>query len=212
MSKVVVENVTFSHVHVFQAKANKQGILKFSSAILIDKTNKTAVAAVKAAIDAAVAEGIAKGYFTAAMKSIIKLPLRDGDAELASEQKSGDEYKGRLFFNANANDTSPPGVVKPENGIAVPIKDPLEFYSGCKGHVSISFYPFKTQDGTAKGVAAGLNGCYKLADGDRLDGRENTASVFADHAEVDSANQDDTLTDPVLPLVGLVNQQIDPFS
>lgn len=184
MPQVKLENITFSYVHVSQPKRNKQGVLKYSACVLIPKgspAHKMALAAQEAAIK----EGIAQGKFTPAMVSTLKLPLRDGDKELETEQKSGEEYKGMVFVNANANESSPPSVSKPSQGQIVPITDPTEFYSGCKGHTQLSFYPFCTEDKMSKGVAVGLNHCLKLADGQRLDGRVSADSAFADYADLE---------------------------
>lgn len=210
MPKVVLKDVTFSHVHVFNARPNKQGVMKFSSCILVDKSNAVTITAMKAAQEKAIQEGITLGKFTAAMIPALKLPIRDGDAELATEIKSGAEYKDRLFVNANTPEKSPPGVLKPEGGIAVPILDPLEFFSGCRGHASVSFYPYKVPDG-AKGVAVGLNGCYKLAEGERLDGRENQADVFSEFASEDSSESLSTESEAAQAKAG-AKQDNDPFN
>jgi len=194
MPTIVAENVTFSYLNIFEPRADLSGRMKYSACILIDKSNAKVVAAVRKAIKEAINEGIAKGFWTAAMVPTLKTPLRDGDEELATEQKSGDEYKGRIFLNANSPEKSPPGVVKAEGGLAVPIKDPLEIYSGCKGHVYLAFYPYKIKAG-AKGIAVGLNGIYKLEDGDRLDGRKSAETVFSSYAEVDSTPDEDTPSD-----------------
>lgn len=182
----ITEEVTFSYAHLFVPKPNQEGILKYSVCILLDKTNKSERARWDAAIESAIQMGIAKGMFTANQRPILKTPIRDGDEELKTEMKKGLEYKARWFVNANANVTDregnpvpPPAVTKPSNGIAVPILDPLEMYSGCKGRAIISFYPFANK---SKGIAVAVNGVYKTKDGDRLDGRVDAISAFAQFA------------------------------
>ena len=190
----ITAEVTFSYVNLFKPKANQEGVMKYSACILLDKANKEEKKRWDAAIEAAILIGISKGMFTANQRPILKFPTRDGDAELATEQKKGLEYQGRWFLNANANveDKSgapvpPPAVTKPQGGIAVPILDPLEFYSGCKGRAIISFFPFSNK---TKGIAVGINGAYKTKDGDRLDGRVDATSVFAQFAAEDSESED----------------------
>lgn len=199
MPQVVLKDVVFSYVNVFEPrKMDEDSPAKYSCRILIDKKNAVALKAAKAAIDAAIDEGIGKGYWTKAMKSSLKIPLRDGDEELKAELQKGPEHEGRIFFNANAREDSPPGVVKPVGGKPVPIDDPLEFFSGCIGHAYISFYPFKTKN--SKGVAAGLNGCYKLREGERLDNRVPASTVFAEFAETDENLDEDFGSDNDFPV------------
>lgn len=180
----ITDEVTFSYVNLFEPKVNQSGDLKYSVCILLDMSNKKEKKRWDAAINAAIEGGIQKGKFTANQRPILKMPIRNGSEELATEVKKGLEYKDRWFINANANPSSPPGITKPNNGIAVPITDPLEFYSGCKGRAIISFYPYSSNG--SKGVAVGINGVYKTKEGDRLDGRVDAVSVFNQFAEADS--------------------------
>lgn len=184
----VTDEVTFSYVSLFEPKPNQSGALKYSVCILLDKANKVEKKRWDEAIEAAILMGVAKGKFTANQRPILKLPIRNGCEELATEVKKGLEYSQRWFINANANPDSPPGVTKPQGGRAVPITDPLEFYSGCKGKAIISFYPFSSTG--SKGVAVGINGVYKTGDGDRLDGRVDAVSVFNQFAEEASESGD----------------------
>ncbi|MGD1831019.1 MAG: DUF2815 family protein [Spirochaetaceae bacterium] len=180
-SNFVTDIVTFSYANVFEPKLNPSGKLKYSACLLLDKTNSAEKARWDACIDAAIQLGIKQGKFTANQRPILKTPIRDGDEELKTGIKKEESYKGRYFVNANSD--NPPGVTKPQGGVAVPIADPLEFYSGCKGRAIITFYPYS--EGGSRGIAVGLNGVYKVADGDRLDGRVNASAVFSQFAEAD---------------------------
>lgn len=184
----VTDIVVFSYTAVFEPKLNPSNKLKYSACLLLDKSNTAEKAKWDACVDAAIKAGIKKGLFTANQRPILKLPIRDGDAELKTGIKKGDEYKGRLFVNANSD--NPPGVTKPQGGQAVAITDPLEFYSGCVGRAIISFYPYS--QGGSRGIAVGLNGVYKTGEGERLDGRVNATSVFAEFAETDGDLEGDT--------------------
>jgi len=190
-NNLITDQVTFSYVHLFEPQVNPSGVPKYSVCLLLDKDNKAEKAKWDGAIESAINAGIKKGKFTAAQRPILKLPVRDGDAELATEQKKGDEYKNRWFVNASANVTDrnggvvpPPQITKPQGGVAVPILDPTEFYSGCVGRAIISFYAYN--EGGSKGIAVGINGVYKTGEGERLDGRVNATSAFADFAAQDS--------------------------
>lgn len=193
----VTGEVVFSYVHLFTPKADDDGNLKYSVCILLDKKDKAEKARWDAAVEAAIQTGITKGMFTANQRAILKMPVRDGDEELASELKKNAEYKGRWFINANSahlkKDGSinpPPAITKPLNGVAVPITDPLEFFSGCIGRAIISFFPFKSPKG-ARGIAIAINGAYKTGEGERLDGRVDAVSVFSKFAEEDSPSEDE---------------------
>jgi hypothetical protein len=133
-------------------------------------------------VERAILDGIKKGKFTANQRTILKLPIRNGDQEIATGvKKPGQGYEGHWFINCNSDD--PPDVTKPQGGAAVPILDQNEFYSGVFGRAIVSFYPYN--EGGSRGIAVGLNGCYKTGEGERLDGRVNATSVFAEFAADD---------------------------
>lgn len=181
---VTDDGITFSYVALFEPKVNLSGILKYSVCLLLSKDNKKEKTKWDGAIEAAIETGIKKGMFTANQRPILKTPIRDGDAELATEMKKGEEYKNAWFVNANANADSPPTITEPQGGVAVPILDQTKFFSGCVGRAIISFFPYDS--GGSKGVAVGINGAYKTGEGTRLDGRADAVSVFAEFAEKDS--------------------------
>lgn len=199
-SNVITAEVRFSYVRLFEPVPNQSGVMKYSACLLLDKENAAEKKRWDAMIEAAIKKGIEDGKFTANQRPILKLPIRDGDKELATEQKKGEEYKGMWFVNASANHTNrngevqpPPEVTKPQGGVAVPILNPSEFYSGCHGRAIITFYAFN--EGGSKGIAVAINGAYKTKDGDRLDGRVSAVSAFADLAAADSAEYTETETD-----------------
>lgn len=168
----------FTYVNVFEPKANLSGDLKYSCGLMFPKTDTSAIATIKKAIDDAIQAGISKGTITAAqVKSrTFKYPLRDGDAyyeEADESAKAGREgYRGMMFLSASSN--NPVGIVDRH---ASPIMDPSEFYSGCWGHADIRFYAFNRGGGI--GIGVGLQNVMKKKEGDRLDGRQDAATAFA---------------------------------
>lgn len=104
---------------------------------------------------------------TAAL-SVLKTPLRDGDAERPDDEA----YKNAYFVNANA--TSAPGIVDADLN---PILTRSEVYSGVYGRASITFYAFNSSGN--KGIACGLNNLQKIRDGEPLGGKASTESDFA---------------------------------
>ena len=147
----------------------------YSTMFLFDKKEKAFKKAFDAAVKAAFDKGVKAGKFNAKAFATVKKPLRDGDAELESGQQENEIYKGRYFFNA-VTTKEPPKVMKAVGGQIVPIDSSDEFYSGCIGRLLGSCYAFKVP--TSRGIAVGLNGCLKLKDGERLDGRPNVQSAF----------------------------------
>ena len=164
-TKVITGKVRFSYVSIFKSRAFQSGQdAKYSICLLIPKEDKTTVKKIKAAIDAAIQEGVSARW-GGKKPSNLKLPLRDGDDERAEEAA---EYEDMYFLNANS--TQKPGIVDKDLN---EILDPEEVYSGCWGRASINFFPFNTNGN--KGVGVGLNNIQKLKDGDRL-GAERTSA------------------------------------
>lgn len=164
-SKVITGKVRLSYVNVFET--NDKG--KYSTAILIPKSDKATIDKIKAAVEAVKADPKSAQKWGSKFLASFKTPLRDGDTDRDVEKNP--EYKGCFFVNCNSGQK--PGVV---DAALNPVMDKAEIYSGCYGRVSINFYPFN-QDGN-KGIAAGLNNVQKLADGEPLSGRTRAEDDF----------------------------------
>jgi hypothetical protein len=175
-TKVITGKVRFSFLHVFEPHSVEDDKeKKYSAAILIPKKDSDTIADIEAAVEAAIAAGKEKFGKAFAVKSKLKLPLRDGD-----EEKEGDPvYENHWFLNASSSINSKPTVVARDAKTV--LTSPDEFYSGCYGRVSLNFYPF-SKNGNA-GVAAGLNNLMKLSDGEKLSGSASAQVDFADFAE-----------------------------
>lgn len=171
-TKVVTGEVRFSYAHVFEPASIEGSEPKYSVSILIDKNDKKTLSRVKAAIEAAKQAGLSK--FGGKIPANLKLPLRDGD----TEREDDEVYAGKYFINANAK--TKPGIVDKGGN---PIIDTTEFYSGCYGHASITFYAFNTSGN--KGIACGLNNLMKTRDGEMLGGRASAEDDFADLIDSD---------------------------
>ena len=167
-TKVITGKVRFSYVNIFKSRAFQAGQdAKYSVCLLIPKEDKATIKKIKAAIDAAVQDGISSKW-GGKKPANLKQPLRDGDAERADEAP---EYEGMYFLNCNS--TQKPGIVDKDLN---EILDPDEVYSGCWGRASINFFPFNTNGN--RGVACGLGNIQKVRDGEPLGGRTNAASEF----------------------------------
>jgi len=164
--KVVTGKVRFSYAHVFQpASSIEGGTPKYSVSIIIPKSDKDTIARLQKAFEDT--KAAASAYFGGAVPKNLKGGLRDGDAE-----KDDPAYANSYFINANS--AQKPGVVDADLN---PIIDTSEFYSGCYGRASITFYPYNAQG--SKGIACGLNNVQKLEDGEKLGGSTTAAADFA---------------------------------
>lgn len=166
-TKVITGKVRFSYAHVFEPTSINGSDEKYSTSILIDKEDTKTIKAIRNAIEAAKQAGISK--FGGKIPAKLKEPLRDGD----EEREDDENYQGKYFINANAK--TKPGLVDKKGR---PIIDSTEFYSGCYGYASITFYAFNSNGN--KGIACGLNNIMKTDDGEPLGGRAKAEDDFAD--------------------------------
>lgn len=166
-------NTRLSYFHGWDPVSINGGAEKYSTAVLIPKSDKKTIDAIDKAIDTAIEEGISKFGGKKPNKAAIKLPLRDGDIE-----RDDDAYKGHYFINANS--TTPPQIVDQR---VQPILDRSQVYSGCYARVSINFYAFNSNGN--KGVAAGLGNIQFVRDGEPLGGQVSASDEFETLADDD---------------------------
>ena len=167
-TKVVTGQVRLSYGNVWEPQSINGSEPKYSVSVIIPKSDKTTIARINAAIDAAIQAGIGKFGGKIPNRTSLKLPLRDGDAERTDEA-----YQEAFFVNANSK-TAPQIVDRDLNRIL----DRGEVYSGCYARVSLNFYAFNTNGN--RGVACGLGNIQKLKDGESLGGRSDAATDFSD--------------------------------
>lgn len=165
-TKVVTGTVRLSYANVWEPKSINGGAEKYSVSLIIPKSDKKTIAAINAAVDAAIEEGLAKFGGKKPNKAAIKLPLRDGDTE-----RDDEAYAGSYFVNANSQ--TPPQIVDQNVN---PIMNRSEVYSGVYARVSINFYAFNSNGN--KGVACGLGNIQKVRDGQPLGNRSTAEDDF----------------------------------
>jgi hypothetical protein len=164
--KVVTGKVRFSYAHVFSPQASQEGGQpKYSVSIIIPKSDKETVEKINKAIEQAKEEN--KAVWGGTVPKGLKGGLRDGD-----EEKDDPAYANSYFINANS--AQKPGVVDADLNA---ILDASEFYSGCFGRASISFFAYNSNG--SKGVGCGLNNVQKLEDGEKLGGAASASDDFA---------------------------------
>lgn len=172
------------YVNAFQARANDQGVEKYSVQGLIPKGDAGTLAMIRAAIIAAKAEFEKK--FKMKFPASGKLPIRDGDAELDDETKDDPDYRGHFFFNASSKQK--PGLVDAQGQEII---SQSELYSGVFGRLIINFYPYDVKGN--KGIAAGLNGIQKIRDGEPKSGVGSVSEVFGRYENADGEQPDQGL-------------------
>ena len=177
-TKVITGKVRASFVHVFEPQSVNGSEPKYSCSFIIPKSDTETIAAIRAAIEQAKQDGIAK--FGGKIPPNLKLPLRDGDIDRPDDPN----YADCFFINANSKEK--PGLVDRRR---IPITDPLELYSGCYVRASINFFAFNTNGN--KGVAAGLGNIQKWAEGEPLNGRVRAEDEFE---ALDAEDDDDFLS------------------
>jgi len=164
-------NTRWSYVNAWEPKSINGGAPKYSVSLIIPKSDTRTIEKIQAAIQAAYEEGQGKlkgnGKSVPAL-SVLKTPLRDGDAERPDDEAYADSY----FVNANSG--TAPGIVDADRN---PIIDRSEVYSGVYGRASINFYAFNSNGN--KGIACGLNNLQKIRDGEPLGGKSRAEDDFA---------------------------------
>ena len=164
--------VRFSYANVHHPVSVNGSDLKYSVSIIIPKSDKQTIKKIKDAIAKATQED--KDKFGGKIPTNLKTPLRDGDVDREDDETYADAY----FINANSK--VKPGIVDEDLN---PIIEPSEFYSGCYGRVSLTFYGFNVNGN--KGVAAGLQNIMKTSDGEPLGGRTSAEDDFGDDEDED---------------------------
>jgi hypothetical protein len=170
-------NTRWSYVNAWEPKSINGGAPKYSVSLIIPKSDTKTIEKIQAAIQAAYEEGQSKlkgnGKSVPAL-TVLKTPLRDGDAERPDDEAYADSY----FVNANSG--TAPGIVDADRQ---PILDRSEVYSGVYGRASINFYAFNSNGN--KGIACGLNNLQKIKDGEPLGGKSRAEDDFATDDEDD---------------------------
>lgn len=172
LTHVVTGKVRLSYVHLFTPFSSQQGQEpKFSTTLLIPKSDIATRQRIDAAINAAIQQGVSE-KFGGVRPPMLAIPIHDGDGVRPSDgMPFGEECKGHWVITASSK--SKPEIVDLNLN---PIINQTEVYSGMYARVSIRFFPFNSQG--KKGVGCGLGNVQKLEDGEPLGGRTSATSDF----------------------------------
>lgn len=171
-TKVITGPATrLSYANLWDAKSINGSTPKYSTSLIIPKSDTVTLSKISAAIEAAYTDGLSKlkgNGRSVPPLSALKTPLRDGDIERPDDPA----YANAYFINANS--PTAPQIV---DAACNPILERSEIYSGVYARVSISFYAFNSNGN--RGIACGLNHVQKIRDGEPLGGKASAASDFA---------------------------------
>jgi len=168
---VTTAEVRLSFVHLFQPHANQPGQeAKYSTTILIPKSDTATMQRIYVAINAAIEKGVA-GMWNGARPPQPKNPIWDGDGVRQNGEAFGPECKGHWVMTASSK-TQQQIVDVAMN----PVIDQTKVYSGVYGRVNINFFPFSNSGN--RGIGAGLGPVQILRDGEPLGGRVSAEQVF----------------------------------
>jgi Protein of unknown function (DUF2815) len=173
-TKVVTGKVRLSYAFLFEARApreNPEGEKKFSTSILIPKTDKETLTKIKAAQEAAIA-----AKWPGKRPAKIAMTLHDGDGV---KEKTGEPYgpecKGHYVMAVSSK--MRPGIVDTDMNKII---DSSEISSGDYARVSINAYAYDVSGN--RGVSFGLgNSCPR-------------ASLWADPPEPKTTSPQSTTT------------------
>ena len=160
---VTTKEARLSYVHLLQPYAREAGQEpRYSTTVLVPKTDVATKQALDAAIEAAMQDGMARLW---GGKRYDVHPLWDGDGLNNSKQPFGPECKGHWVFTAGASMQYRPRVV---DANLQDILDPTKIYSGVYGRVGIDVYPYNNPN--KRGVGFGLSNVQILRDGEPFGG------------------------------------------
>lgn len=171
-TSVVTGKVRLSYAHLFEPHAQKGGgEPKYSTTILLPKSDTVTWQNIQNAIAAATQEGITKKW-SGQQPAKIECAIYDGDGLRPSgEEPYGEECRGCWVFTAKSSQR--PGIVDQR---VQKILDSTLVYSGMYAYVDINFYPYNSNG--RKGIGIGLNNVQKVADGEPFAGGRSATEAF----------------------------------
>lgn len=176
MSNLEATNVTtgevrLSYVHLFQPYSNQPGKeAKYSTTILIPKSDSATMGRIQAAIQAATTKGVQTAW-KGARPPQLKTPVWDGDGVRQNGEPFGEEAKGHWVITASSKQQQ--SIVDVNLN---PILEQTKVYSGVYARVNVNFFPFDSNGN--RGIGAGLGPVQIIRDGEPLGGRISAEQAF----------------------------------
>lgn len=170
---ITTNKVRLSYVHLAAPYSKDPDTApKFSTTVLVPKSDTASMQRINAAIATAKADGVAKKW-GGKMPAVINLPVYDGDGVRPNGERFDDACKGCYVFTASSGSERPPQIV---DAALNPIIDKNAVYSGCYARVNVSFFPYDAKG--RRGIGCGLNAVQFVADGEPLGTTVSVADAF----------------------------------
>ena len=195
--KVMTGVVRSSYMRVLSLTEGKNGKSACSTGIIIPKSDKKTVNAIRKAVDTAARERFGDNVDIFKSQKL-KNPFKDGDVLLEDPETTlGNEIADSYFLNAKSYRL--PQVV---DKYAKKITDNAELHEVC---VSGFWYRFSlfftgyeaiTEEGAKiRGVMCMLNNIMFVKEGERLDGNSDAEDDFKEYASEEDEDEDDEYED-----------------
>ena len=190
ITKCLIGEARMNFCRVFEPESFNGGEPKYSVILSFDQSDQALVKKIQDAIDECVEKAKTSMYGGKLPKNFKIVELKDGDEDYEKDGFAG-------MYTLKASSAYKPEVVKKAKVMGktqlVPITDEDEFYSGCYGYASVSFFAY--DNGVSKGVTCGLNSLLKSRDGERFgNGGGSAAADFADVIDdIEDADDDELL-------------------
>ena len=172
ITKCLVGEARMNFARVFKPEAiDEKSNPKYSIVLTFPKSNKELYKTIQAAINECTEK--AKAQYGGV------LPKKFSIVEIQDGADWDEKYNLEDQWVLKASSSFKPEVVKKAKVMGkvqlVPITDEEEFYSGCYGYASVSFYKYDTD--RSKGITCGLNSLLKSRDGDKLGSGSGSAET-----------------------------------
>jgi hypothetical protein len=171
-TNVTTGRVRLSYVHLFKPYARPGQEPKYSTTILIPKSDVATKQRIDAAIQAAIEAGV-NSKWNGVRPPQIAIPIHDGDGPRPSDgMPFGQECKSHWVMTASSNRQQ--AVVDLSLN---PIIDETQVYSGMYARVNVNFFAYNSNG--KKGVGCGLGPVQKIEDGEPLGGGISPEQAFS---------------------------------
>lgn len=172
-TKLCIGPFRLSYAYLTHKFESGVGEPKYMANVLIPKTDKASLEAIKKAIKAATEDGL-KSKWGGKMPRRLDSPLRDGD----EKEPAAAEYEGMYYMNPKSS-KRPPVVGKDKT----PIVDDEDIYSGMWANVIVSFWPYSASGNN--GIGVGLEAVQKVKDDEHFGGGIGSVDAFDSLEDVD---------------------------
>lgn len=170
-TNVTTGRVRLSYVHLFKPYARPGQEEKYSTTILIPKSDVATKQRIDAAIQAAIEAGV-NSKWNGVRPPQIAIPIHDGDGPRPSDgMPFGKECKDHWVMTASSNRQQ--AVVDLNLN---PILDQTAVYSGMYARVNVNFFAYNSNG--KKGIGCGLGPVQKIEDGEPLGGGVSPEQAF----------------------------------